>query len=190
MRPRAPRAAWLHVIRDADPDYPWRGVSPLQRASVSSQLARMAEDALVTEMRQPTMALIPLPQGAAIDTATLRNDIQSKAHPGGLPDHDSSRVRRGPLVRTADGLEAATPQADARCRAGAALADNATASASWRRSGRTRPSWAVAAGTGVWTERRPGRCESKSCSRWRGSSRKTPGACSASASASGGNRER
>ena len=31
----APRAAWLHVIRDADPDYPWRGVSPLQRASVS-----------------------------------------------------------------------------------------------------------------------------------------------------------
>ena len=24
----APRAAWLHVIRDADPDYPWRGVSP------------------------------------------------------------------------------------------------------------------------------------------------------------------
>ena len=50
----APRAAWLHIIRDADPGYPWRGVAPLQRATVSSQLARMAEDALVTEMRQPT----------------------------------------------------------------------------------------------------------------------------------------
>ena len=76
----APRAAFLHVIRDADPDYPWRGVAPLQRAAVSSQLARMAEDALVTEMRQPTKALIPLPQGGNVDTDTLRNDIQNRAY--------------------------------------------------------------------------------------------------------------
>ena len=76
----APRAAWLHVIRDADPDYPWRGVAPLQRAAVSSQLARMAEDALVTEMRQPTKSIIPMPQGGGIDTNTLRNDIQNKAY--------------------------------------------------------------------------------------------------------------
>ena len=75
----APRAAWLHIIRDAEPDYPWRGVSPLQRATVSAQLVRMAEDALVTEMRQPTKALIPIPQGSAVDTDTLRNDIQNKA---------------------------------------------------------------------------------------------------------------
>ena len=66
----APRAAWLHVIRDADPDYPWRGVAPLQRAAVSSQLARMAEDALVTEMRQPTKAIIPMPQGGGTSTRT------------------------------------------------------------------------------------------------------------------------
>ena len=76
----SPRAAWLHVIRDADPDYPWRGVAPLQRAAVSSQLARMAEDALVTEMRQPTKSIIPMPQGGGIDTNTLRNDIQNKAY--------------------------------------------------------------------------------------------------------------
>ena len=75
----APRAAWLHVIRDADPDYPWRGVSPLQRAAISSQLVRLAEDALVAEMHQPTKALIPLPQGAGVDTNTLRNDIQNRA---------------------------------------------------------------------------------------------------------------
>ena len=81
----APRAAWLHVIRDAEPDYPWRGVSPLQRASVSAQLARMAEDALVTEMRQPTKALIPLPQGAGVDRDTLRNDIQNKAYQIAFP---------------------------------------------------------------------------------------------------------
>ena len=59
----APRAAWLHVIRDADPDYPWRGVAPLQRAAVSSQLARMAEDALVAEMRQPTNSADPAAAG-------------------------------------------------------------------------------------------------------------------------------
>ena len=76
----APRAAWLHVIRDADPDYPWRGVAPLQRAAVSSQLARMAEDALVTEMRQPTMSIIPQPQGSPVDTNTLRSEIQSGLH--------------------------------------------------------------------------------------------------------------
>ena len=76
----APRAAWLHVIRDADPDYPWRGVAPLQRASVSSQLVRMAEDALVREMRQPTMAIIPQPQGSTADTNTLRSEIQSGSH--------------------------------------------------------------------------------------------------------------
>ena len=81
----APRAAWLHVIRDADPDYPWRGVAPLQRAAVSSQLARMVEDALVAEMRQPTKALIPLPQGGNVDTNTLRNDIQNRAYQIAFP---------------------------------------------------------------------------------------------------------
>ena len=81
----APRAAWLHVIRDADPDYPWRGVAPLQRAAVSSQLARMVEDALVKEMGQPTKAIIPLPQGTIGDKNTLRNDIQSPTYDVLLP---------------------------------------------------------------------------------------------------------
>ena len=81
----APRAAWLHVIRDADPDRPERGVSPLQRAAVSSQLARMAEDALLTEMHQPTKALIPMPQGANVDTDTLRSDIQNRAYQIAFP---------------------------------------------------------------------------------------------------------
>ena len=81
----APRAAWLHIIRDADPGYPWRGVAPLQRATVSSQLARMAEDALVTEMRQPTKAIIPMPQGGNMDMNTLRGDIENKAYQIILP---------------------------------------------------------------------------------------------------------
>ena len=76
----APRAAWLHIIRDADPDRPEIGVSPLQRAAVSSQLVRLAEDALVTELRMPTKALFPMPQGGKIDTNTLRADFQNKAY--------------------------------------------------------------------------------------------------------------
>ena len=91
----AARAAWLHVIRDAEPDYPWRGVSPLQRATVSAQLVRMAEDALVTEMRQPTKTLIPLPQGAAVDTDTLRNDIQNRAYQIAFPTTTSAGYGAG-----------------------------------------------------------------------------------------------
>ena len=72
------RAAYLHVIRDADPGYPWRGVSPLQRASISAQLVRLAEAALVTEMHQPTKTLIPLPQGGNVSKSKLRGDIQDR----------------------------------------------------------------------------------------------------------------
>ena len=91
----APRAAWMHVIRDAEPDYPWRGVAPLQRAAISSHLARMAEDALVEEMRQPTKALIPLPQGAEIDTDTLRSNIQNKAYQIAFPTTTSAGFGAG-----------------------------------------------------------------------------------------------
>ena len=182
----APRAAWLHVIRDADPDYPWRGVAPLQRAAVSSQLARMAEDALVTEMRQPTKAIIPMPQGGNIDVNTLRNDIQNRAYQiafptttaGGygagrssapLTDWKPQRLKPMPeeaLVQLAD-------QGDGARRGGARGAP--CYHGRWRRERERRP------------RGRPGRCASRSCSRWRGSSRKTPGACSESASAYGGN---
>ena len=81
----APRAAWLHVVRDADPDYPWRGVSPLERSSVTALLARAAEDALVAEMRQPVMSIIPMPQGASVDRDTLRSEIQARIHQVLLP---------------------------------------------------------------------------------------------------------
>ena len=81
----APRAAWLHVVRSASPDYPWRGVSPLERASVTAQLARAAEDALVAEMRQPVMSIIPMPQGASVDRDTLRSEIQARIHQVLLP---------------------------------------------------------------------------------------------------------
>ena len=63
METALPREAWFHIIRDADPDYPWRGVSPLQRATVTTALASAAEDSLLRESRLPSKAIIAMPQG-------------------------------------------------------------------------------------------------------------------------------
>ena len=182
----APRAAWLHVIRDADPDYPWRGVAPLQRAAVSSQLARMAEDALVTEMRQPTKALIPLPQGANIDTATLRSDIQRSGVPYRLPDHDIGRVRR--WARSSAPLTDWKPQRLKPMPEAALvdLADRATARVVAALG--AHPAIMGGGGGNGSVDREASRQMRKfrSCSRWRGSSRKTRGGCSESAYASRG----
>ena len=81
----APRPAWLHIIRDASPGYPWRGVSALQRAPITNALASAAEDALFREAQMPTKALIPMPQGN-IDKGTLRNDIQNRAYQVAFPE--------------------------------------------------------------------------------------------------------
>ena len=70
----APRPAWLHIIRDASPGYPWMGVSGLQRAQVTNAMATAAEDALLRESRQPVKQLVPLPQG--ISKAT-KDDLRS-----------------------------------------------------------------------------------------------------------------
>ena len=81
----APRGAWLHIIRDATPGSPWRGVSPLQRSQITNALAVAAEDALMRESHMPTKALIPLPQGS-IDKATLRGDIQNRLFQIAFPE--------------------------------------------------------------------------------------------------------
>ena len=81
----APRSAWLHIIRDADPGYPWRGVSALQRSNLTRAMAMAAEDALLRESQMPTKALIPMPQGN-IDKDTLRNDIQNRAYQVAFPE--------------------------------------------------------------------------------------------------------
>ena len=60
---RAPRGGWLHVIREAHPDYPTRGVPGIQRAKVTYEMATVLEDALLREGRQPTKSVIPAPQG-------------------------------------------------------------------------------------------------------------------------------
>ena len=82
---KAPRPGWLHIIRDATPGYPWKGVSGLQRSQVTNAMATAAEDALLREARMPVKALIPMPQGS-LDKATLRSDIQNRAYQVAFPE--------------------------------------------------------------------------------------------------------
>ena len=83
----APRSGWLHIIRDATPGYPWRGVSGLQRAQVTNAMAAAAEDALLREAQQPVKQLIPLPQGMAQATKdTLRDSLIDRVTKLALPE--------------------------------------------------------------------------------------------------------
>ena len=60
---RAPRGGWLHVIREAHPDYPTHGVPGIQRARVTYEMAAVLEDALLREGLQPSKSIIPVAQG-------------------------------------------------------------------------------------------------------------------------------
>ena len=183
----APRAAWLHIIRDADPDRPEIGVSPLQRAAVSSQLVRLAEDALVTELRMPTKALFPMPQGGKIDTNTLRADFQNKAYQVVFPTTTAGGYGGG---RSSAPLTDWKPQRLKPMPEEALvdLADRATARVVAALG--AHPAIMGGGGGNGSVDREASRQMRKfrSCSRWRGSSKKTPGACSGSGSESGGSR--
>ena len=67
----------LHVRYLPDNRTPWRGVAPWKRAPSLSKLTAEVEAALVREVRLPTKIIIPMPQGANIDTNTLRSDFQN-----------------------------------------------------------------------------------------------------------------
>ena len=177
----APRAAWLHIIRDADPDRPERGVSPLQRAAISSQLVRLAEDALVAEMRQPTKAIIPMPFGSTADTGTLRNDIMSPTYQLILPPTNAAGggAGRGSAPLTDWKPQRLKPIPE---EALVTLADNATARVVAALG--AHPAIMGGGGGNGSVDREAGRQMRKHdrAADRAGSSRRTPGGCSASAS--------
>ena len=75
-----PRAAWLHVLSSIDPVCPSRGVSALRRAHISSEAARIAEDALRRELRMPAKAVIPQARGIKQDDINrLRAEFEKRA---------------------------------------------------------------------------------------------------------------
>ena len=71
----APRSAWLHIIRSAATDWPYRGISALKRASLTYELAKYAEDALVRESLIPAKAIVPMPSGTP---QTWVDDLRAK----------------------------------------------------------------------------------------------------------------
>ena len=93
---RAPRAGWLHIIREADPDYPWRGVPSISRARITYELAKVLEDALTREGMQPTAAIVPMPMGmkdAVIEQ--LRDRIRSRKGTLVMPETTQSGFGAG-----------------------------------------------------------------------------------------------
>ena len=75
----------LHVRYLPDCRTPWRGVAPWKRAPSLSKLGAEVEAALIREVSLPTKIIIALPQGAAIDTGTLRNDLQNNDYKIAFP---------------------------------------------------------------------------------------------------------
>ena len=64
----------VHVRYAVDPDTPWRGVGPLNRASTSATLAANVETRLSEELGQSAGSLLPVPDGKS--KAALQSDLQ------------------------------------------------------------------------------------------------------------------
>ena len=80
----------LHVRYLPDNRTPWRGVAPWKRAPSLSKLTAEVEAALIREVRLPTKIIIPMPQGANIDTNTLRSDFQNQDYQVAFPTTTSA----------------------------------------------------------------------------------------------------
>ena len=73
-----PSEAMLHVRLQADPEQPWRGVSPLASAAIAGRLSAETMQALADEASGPRGMLLPTPvDGADPTVATLKADIRA-----------------------------------------------------------------------------------------------------------------
>ena len=72
------RRAVLHLVWSEDPLQPWRGLGPLQSASLLAKLAVRAETKLGEDLDTPTAHLVPIPSdGGDSQLDSLRSDIGS-----------------------------------------------------------------------------------------------------------------
>ena len=72
----------------------------------------------MTEMRQPTKTLIPLPQGGIVLKNKLRGDIQDRASQIAFPPTTAAGFGAGRSSAPLTDWKPQLPQADARARAG------------------------------------------------------------------------
>ena len=73
-----PSEAMVHVRLQADPEQPWRGVSPLASAAIAGRLSAETMQALADEAAGPRGQLLPIPtDGQDATVATLKADLRS-----------------------------------------------------------------------------------------------------------------
>ena len=74
-----------HVRVNASPWQPWRGRSGLRVAASTGRLSAALVEALADESKLPIKRLMVQPQGAGIDTNTLRAGLQDKSYQFAFP---------------------------------------------------------------------------------------------------------
>ena len=73
-----PSAGLIHVRLQSDPNRPWRGIGPLQSASLAGKLSAETIKALADEVSGPRGSLLPVPvDGADPSVEELRGDIRT-----------------------------------------------------------------------------------------------------------------
>ena len=74
----------VHIRLQADPENPWRGVSPLASAAIAGRLSAETMQALSDEASGPRGMLLPIPtDGNDPTTTTLKSDLkpsEEKSH--------------------------------------------------------------------------------------------------------------
>ena len=79
-RSQLPAAAVVHPRYQIDPDRPWRGVGPLQSASLAGRLSAETTAALADAESGPRGSVLPLPvDGDDPTVVTLKSDIRTLA---------------------------------------------------------------------------------------------------------------
>ena len=95
----APRAGWLHVIRSAAPEWPYRGIPAVRRATITFDLAKSVEDALWRESRIPAKAIFPIPfQGTSGQQVAnnLRSHIERRLETAMFPETTQANRAQAP----------------------------------------------------------------------------------------------
>ena len=126
-------AGVVHVMFEADPEAPWRGVGPLQSAALAGKLSAETAAALADESSGPRGGLLPLPvdgedptvEALKADIRTLRGRIATvesvrTMHPGAAAtapagDWDVKRIGPNPPAAEVNLHTAASSEVLAAC---------------------------------------------------------------------------
>ena len=75
---RVPAAAVVHITYTTDPSAPWRGIGPVQAATLAGRLSAEVTAALADEASGPRGSLLPIPTDGQDDTVEgLKADIRT-----------------------------------------------------------------------------------------------------------------